>query len=162
MTEGGRPPALGLAVAGLVRLAERPCLREAEHRDLLAAQAISRPLEAIESTAYGRPATHRPGDPRPHPQDLARNPSWGSPRIQSELRKLGIDVTKATLEKYRVRPRKPPSPTWRAFLANHMGELVSLDFFTVSTVRFHVLLVLILLAHDRRRGVRGRRPTSSG
>jgi hypothetical protein len=44
------------------------------------------------------------------------NPSWGSPRIQSELRELGIDVAKSTVEKYRVRPRKPTSPTWRAFL----------------------------------------------
>ena len=81
------------------------------------------------------------------------NPSWGSPRIQSELRKLGIDVAKSTVEKYRVRPRRPPSPTWRAFLANHTKELVSLEFFTVATVRFQVLFVLILLAHDRRRVV---------
>jgi hypothetical protein len=79
------------------------------------------------------------------------NPSWGSPRIQSELRKLGIEVAKSTVEKYRVRPRTPPSPTWRAFLANHTEKLVSLDFFTVSTVRFHVLFVLIILANDRRR-----------
>jgi len=57
------------------------------------------------------------------------NPSWGSPRIQSELRKLRADVAKSTVEKCRARPRKPPSPTWRAFLANHMGELVSLEFF---------------------------------
>jgi transposase InsO family protein len=81
------------------------------------------------------------------------NPAWGSPRIRSELRKLGIDVAKSTVEKYMVRRRKPPSPTWRAFLANHVDELVSLDFFTVSTVRFKVLFVLILLAHDRRRVV---------
>ncbi len=81
------------------------------------------------------------------------NPSWGSPRIRSELRKLGIDVAKSTVEKYRVRPRKPPSPAWRALLANHAKELVSLDFFTVSTVRFKVLFVLIILAHDRRRVV---------
>ena len=81
------------------------------------------------------------------------NPSWGSPRIRSELRKLGIDVAKATVEKYRVRQRKPPSPAWRAFLANHVNELVSLDFFSVPTVRFNVLFVLIILAHDRRRVV---------
>jgi hypothetical protein len=81
------------------------------------------------------------------------NPSWGSPRIRSELRKLSIDVAKATVEKYRVRQRKPPSPAWRVFLANHIGELVSLDFFTVPTVRFNVLFVLIILAHDRRRVV---------
>jgi hypothetical protein len=91
-------------------------------------------------------------------RDLTRemsraNPSRGWPRIQSELWKLGIDVAKSTVEEYRVRPRKPPPPSWRAFLANHTKELVSLDFFTVSTVRFHVLFVLIILAHDRRRVV---------
>jgi transposase InsO family protein len=81
------------------------------------------------------------------------SPSWGSPRIQSELRKLGIDVAKSTVENYRIRSRRPPSPTWRAFLASHGKELASLDFFTVSTVRFKVLFVLIILAHDRRRVV---------
>lgn len=81
------------------------------------------------------------------------NPSWGSPRIRSELRKLGIEVAKSTVERYRVRLRKPASPTWRAFLANHVKELASLDFFTVSTVRFKVLFVLIILSHDRRKVV---------
>ncbi|MBW1687044.1 MAG: transposase [Deltaproteobacteria bacterium] len=102
----------------------------------------------------------RPGRPAiaQEVRDLIRkmsraNPSWGSPRIRSELRKLGIDLAKSTVEKYMVRPRKPPSPTWRAFLANHVNELVSLDFFTVSTVRFRVLFVLIILAHDRRKVV---------
>jgi transposase InsO family protein len=109
-------------------------------------------LDAAEPIGYTRSATHRPGDPRADPQDVAGQ-SWGSPRIQSELRKLGIDVAKSTVEKYRVRPREPPSPTWRTFLANRTKELVSLDFFTVSTVRFHVLFVLIILAHDRRRVV---------
>jgi len=28
------------------------------------------------------------------------NPTWGSPRIVAELRKLGIDVAKSTVEKY--------------------------------------------------------------
>ena len=67
-----------------------------------------------------------------------------------ELGKLGIEVAKSTVEKYRVRPSKPPSPTWRAFLANHAKDLVSIDFFTVTTVRFEILYVLIILAHDRR------------
>ena len=44
------------------------------------------------------------------------NVGWGSPRIVGELRKLGINVAKSTVEKYRVRSRKPPSPTWKAFL----------------------------------------------
>ena len=81
------------------------------------------------------------------------NPTWGSPRILGELRKLGIEVAKSTVEKYRVRPRKPPSPTWKAFLTNHVHNLVALDFFTVPTVTFRVLFVLVILAHERRRVV---------
>jgi transposase InsO family protein len=81
----------------------------------------------------------------------ATNPTWGSPRIMGELRKLGIEVAKSTVEKYRTCRCKPPSPTWRTFLANHAKDLVSIDFFTVATVRFEILFVLIILAHDRRR-----------
>jgi putative transposase len=79
------------------------------------------------------------------------NPTWGSPRVVGELRKLGIEVAKSTVEKYRVRRPKPPSPTWRTFLATHATELISIDFFTVATVRFEILFVLVVLAHDRRR-----------
>jgi transposase InsO family protein len=78
-------------------------------------------------------------------------PSWGSPRLVGELRKLGLAVAKTTVERYMVRPRRPPSPTWRAFLRNHVKDLVALDFFVVATVRFELLYVLLILAHDRRR-----------
>jgi len=60
-------------------------------------------------------------------------------------------VAKSTVERYRVRRSKPPSPNWRTFLATHAKDLVSLDFFTVATVRFEILYVLVVLAHDRRR-----------
>jgi putative transposase len=43
------------------------------------------------------------------------NPTWGAPRIVGELRRLGIEVAKSTVEKYRVRLQKPPSPTWKTF-----------------------------------------------
>jgi putative transposase len=81
------------------------------------------------------------------------NPTWGSPRIVGELRKLGIDIAKSTVEKYRVRPCKPSSPTWKAFLKNHVQDLISLDFFVVPTVVNKVLFVLLILAHERRRVV---------
>src|SRR6266567_3984716 len=64
------------------------------------------------------------------------NPTWGSPRIVGELRKLGIEVAKSTVEKYRTRLKKPPSPTWKTFLKNHVQALVALDFFVVPTVTF--------------------------
>jgi transposase InsO family protein len=79
------------------------------------------------------------------------NPTWGSPRIVGELQKLGIEVAKSTVEKYRPKLRKPPSPSWRTFLKQHMPDTVAIDFFTVPTVRLRVLFVLIILSHDRRR-----------
>jgi hypothetical protein len=79
------------------------------------------------------------------------NPTWGSPRIVGELRKLGISVSKSTVEKYRPRVRRPPSPTWRDFLANHVKDIVACDFFIVPTVQCRVFLVFMMLAHERRR-----------
>jgi putative transposase len=100
----------------------------------------------------GRPAI--PKEVRQLIRDMWRaNPTWGSPRIVGELRKLGIDVAKATVETYRVRPPKPPSPTWKTFLKNHVQDLVSLDFFVVPTITHKVLFVLLILAHERRRVV---------
>jgi putative transposase len=98
----------------------------------------------------GRPAISK--EIRDLIQDMWRsNPTWGSPRIVGELRKLGIIVAKSTVEKYRPRPSKPPSPTWKAFLNNHVKNIVACDFFTVPTVTFKVLFVFIMLAHERRR-----------
>jgi len=81
------------------------------------------------------------------------NPTWGSPRIVGELHKLGIEMAKSTVETYRVRPRRPSSPTWKTFLQNHVQDLVALDFFVVPTVTHKVLYVLLILAHERRRVV---------
>ncbi len=79
------------------------------------------------------------------------NPRWGSPRIVGELAKLGIRVAKSTVEKYMVRPKKPSSPAWRAFLDNHVKDLLSVDFFVVPTVTFKVLFVFVVLVHAQRR-----------
>ena len=97
----------------------------------------------------GRPAVAKEVWRLIHRMSLA-NPTWGVPRIVGELRKLGIHVAKSTVEKYRVRPRKPPSPTWKAFLKNHVQDSVSLDFFVVPTVTHKILFVLLILAHHRR------------
>ena len=55
------------------------------------------------------------------------NPLWGAPRIHGELLKLGIAISQASVAKYMIR-RRPPSPTWRTFLANHMTQLTAADF----------------------------------
>jgi putative transposase len=67
------------------------------------------------------------------------------------LGKLGIGIGETRVSKYMVRCSKPPSQTWRTFLENHAEQLVSIDFFTVPTLRFHGPYVFLVMAHDRRR-----------
>src|ERR1700751_3755061 len=69
------------------------------------------------------------------------NPLWGAPKIHGELLKLGIDISESTVSKYLVRHRGSPSQSWRTFLQNHVKDLVSVDFFTVPTIRFQILYV---------------------
>jgi putative transposase len=83
----------------------------------------------------------------------AANPLWGAPRIHGELLKLGIDVAERTVSRLMPKRRPEPSQTWRTFLANHVRDIVSIDFFTVPTARLRVLFVLVVLAHHRRRVV---------
>jgi putative transposase len=79
------------------------------------------------------------------------NPFWGAPRIHGELLKLGLEILGAHRVAVNAQEPKAPSQTWRAFLNDHVGQLVSIDFFTVSTATFRVLFALFVLAHHRRR-----------
>ena len=98
----------------------------------------------------GRPAV--PKDTRELIRTMSReNALWGAPRIHSELLKLGIQISQAPVARYMVRKSGPPSQNWKTFLINHVGQLASIDFFTVPTVTFRVLYVFIVLRHDRRR-----------
>ena len=81
----------------------------------------------------------------------SENPTWGSPRIEGELSKLGYSVRKSTIEKYMVRTPKPPSQNWPTFLRNHAIEIVACDFFSVPTVWFKTLHVLVFIEHARRK-----------
>jgi hypothetical protein len=78
----------------MVWLAGRPRLRQAHHGQRF----------RHHWTRRSRPGTPGRSSIAEEIRDLIRkmsraNSSWGSPRIQSELRKLGIDVAKSTVEK---------------------------------------------------------------
>jgi hypothetical protein len=84
-----------------------------------------------------------------------------------ELGKLGVDVAKSTVDKCRIRLGKTPSPTWRAFLKNHLNDLVSIDFLVVPTIRFKLLYVLPTITASgaesvavEHTGNHGRRPSN--
>jgi hypothetical protein len=78
------------------------------------------------------------------------NPLWGAPHIHGELLKLGINIGGSSISKYMFRHRKPPSHTWKTFLDNHLKTMVSVDFLVVPTIRFQILYVFLVLAHQRR------------
>src|SRR5262245_9009178 len=79
------------------------------------------------------------------------NSLWGVPRIQSELRLLGFNVTEKTVVKYWVKHARPFSQTWKTFLANHVNQIAAVDFFTTPTINFRVLYCFIVLLHGRRK-----------
>ena len=81
------------------------------------------------------------------------NPTWGSSRIRDELAKLGLQVSDSTIRKYRPKPQRSSSQTWKTFLHNHTKQIAAIDFFTVPTATFRVLFVFIVLAHERRKVV---------
>ena len=81
------------------------------------------------------------------------NPLWRAPRLHGELLKLGIDISERTVSRILRTIKRPPSQTWKTFLQNHVGELVSIDFFTVPTVSLRVLYVFLVLEHKRRKVV---------
>jgi hypothetical protein len=63
----------------------------------------------------------------------------GNRRRRDERRQVYGPSTEAT------------EPNVATFLDNHIRQLVSVDFFTVPTIRFQVLYVFLVLAHERRR-----------
>jgi transposase InsO family protein len=81
---------------------------------------------------------------------VAANPLWRAPRIHGELTMLGIEISERTVSRMLRRLPRPPGQTWKTFLRNHLGQMVSIDFFTVPTITWKVLFVFIVLEHRRR------------
>lgn len=82
----------------------------------------------------------------------SENPTWGAPRIQAELLKLGIHVSERTVS--RLLGRRSPRPSargqWKTFLRNHRDVIAAMDSFTVPTATFRVLWVFFVIYHKRR------------
>ena len=85
-------------------------------------------------------------------RSATEHPRWGAVRIVGELRALGFEVSARTVSRYRRQAlRRPPSQSWRTFLRNHAPSIWAADLFTVQTLAFRTLYVLIVIDHDRRR-----------
>jgi transposase InsO family protein len=79
------------------------------------------------------------------------NRLWGTERIRGERLKLGVAVSNRSVRRYRWHgPGRPPSQSWRTFLANHRPSVWAADLLAVQTLTFRTLYVLVLVAHGRR------------
>jgi hypothetical protein len=84
------------------------------------------------------------------------NPRWGYFRIRGELLKLGHCVAATTIRSVLLAAGIPPAGrrsrlTWKQFLAAHAETLVAADFFSVDTIFFKRLYVLIYVHLATRR-----------
>jgi hypothetical protein len=81
----------------------------------------------------------------------SENPTWGAPRIQGELSKLGLEISERTVSRYLSRsPRNGrAAQRWRTFLRNHREAIAAMDFFTVITAHFRILYGLFVISHAR-------------
>src|SRR5919199_2095974 len=89
-------------------------------------------------------------------RQLARdNPLWGAERIRGELLRLGIRVSKRTIQKYMQQaPRsRPPGQSWATFLRNHANGIWACDFLQVHDLFFRPLFAFFIVEHRSRRVV---------
>src|SRR5215831_8826451 len=150
-TKQPRSTILDLPAHHLAALEVRLNDRAAGNRNILASRSVQTVLvEVVASETTGSPADWF-GDQKADPHDGNRQPDMGAPRIHGELKKLGFTISERTVSRWMPKKTGKPSQTWMTFVRNHVGQMVSIDFFTVPTLQFRVLYVFVVLAHDRRR-----------
>src|SRR4030043_2329096 len=73
------------------------------------------------------------------------NRLWGAERIRGELLKLGIQVSKRTIQRYLPKERKTSTQTWATFLKNHSSEIWACDFTVVYDLLFRPIFIFVIL-----------------
>lgn len=82
----------------------------------------------------------------------AKNPRWGAERIRGELLKVGIRVSKRTIQRYMKTARKPgDGQRWRTFIKNHTTW--ACDFVQTFDAVFRPIFILFFLDVKSRRVV---------
>jgi transposase InsO family protein len=77
----------------------------------------------------------------------AMNRLWGADRIRGELLKLGIKVSKHTIQRYMraALPSRPQGQRWSSFLRNHAHEIWACDFLQAYDVFFRPIFAFVFI-----------------
>ena len=78
---------------------------------------------------------------------------WGAERIRGELLKLGIEVSKRSIQKYMPKDRKAhsSSQTWATFLKNQVSGIWACDFTVVYDWLFRTWYIFVVMELKTRR-----------
>jgi transposase InsO family protein len=79
------------------------------------------------------------------------NRLWGAERIHGELLKLGIKVSKRTIQRYLPKRRRQSGQDWATFLKNHAGDIWACDFTVVHDLLFRPLYIFVIIKLETRR-----------
>lgn len=81
-----------------------------------------------------------------------KNPRWGAERIRGELLKIGIRVSKRTIQRYMKPAHKPgDGQRWRTFIKNHLTW--ACDFVQTFDALFRPIFILFFIDVKSRRVV---------
>jgi hypothetical protein len=82
-----------------------------------------------------------------------KNRMWGAERIRGELLKVGIKVSKRTVQKYMraVCGRRGGGQTWATFVKNHADDIWCCDFVQTYDLLFRPLFLFFLLNQGSRK-----------
>ena len=85
-------------------------------------------------------------------KQIARNNLlWGAERIRGELLKLGIKISKRTIQKNMAKFSRNSSQSWDTFLKNHASQIWACDFTVAHDLLFHPLYIFVIIElHTRR------------
>ena len=87
---------------------------------------------------------------------VKENLTWGAERIRGELLKLGVRVSKSTIQKYMKDARESSrslKQTWATFLRNHASEIWACDFLQTYDILFRTVFVFVIIELGSRRVV---------
>jgi putative transposase len=107
---------------------------------------------------WRRKSRNKRRKPRIAPETIAlirkmanENRLWGAERLRGELLKLGIGVSKRTIQKYMPKRRRKPSQTWATFLKNHAADIWAADFTVVHDLLFRPWYIFVVIELQTRR-----------